>query len=318
MLMKIFNELEEIRDIGETAVALGNFDGVHYGHQKLIRTAVEAARARGLKSAVFTFSNHPKDVLPGMKPVKSIMFRYEKEDIIASLGVDYMFSLPFTRKIMKLPPEDFVKGLLLERLRSRLLVCGFNYRYGFRASGTPETLAVTAAQCGFDLIRIDPVMVEGNIVSSSLIRTLIASGQVERCPQYMGRHYAIGGEVVVGNRLGRRLGFPTSNLVIDEEMVTPPNGVYITYCVYEGRQYPSVTNVGVKPTIGLFGKNVETHIFDFDRILYGRTIRVEFLKKTRDEVKFDDYRDLEEQVLRDCREARAFHEKNGTLKVIER
>lgn len=126
---------------------------------------------------------------------------------------------------------------------------------------------------------------------------------------YMGRNYAIGGEVVVGNRLGRKLGFPTSNLVIDPAMVTPPNGVYVTYCTYNGVRYPSVTNVGIKPTIGHYHKNVETHIFNFDKELYGKKIIVEFLKKTRDEVKFDSIDELSEQIVRDCREAREFHDK---------
>ena len=166
-------------------------------------------------------------------------------------------------------------------------------------------------QEGFEVTEMPAYKIKGDIVSSTLIRTLVASGQVEKCMTYMGRNYMIGGEVVVGNRLGKKLGFPTSNLVIDPAMVTPPNGVYVTYCDYNGVRYPSVTNVGVKPTIGHYTKNVETHIFNFDKELYGKQITVEFLKKTRDEVKFDDVRDLSEQIVRDCREAKAFHEKIG-------
>ena len=129
---------------------------------------------------------------------------------------------------------------------------------------------------------------------------------------------AVGGEVVVGNRLGRKLGFPTSNLVIDNSMVTPPNGVYITYCDYNGVQYPSVTNVGNKPTIGKYDKNVETHIFNFDKELYGKKIVVEFLKKTRDEVKFDDVQELSDQIVRDCREAKEyFAAMSGETKTAE-
>ena len=307
--MIIFDSLQEIQGIEPTAVALGNFDGVHLGHQKLISNAVKCARDRGLKAAVFTFSNHPKDLLPTAKKVKSILYKHEKEQIIESLGLDYLFNIPFTEEIMVMDPDRFIREILLDRFHMKAAFCGFNYRFGKNASGTPALLENAGKGYGFTVDEMEPFMIDGNIVSSSLIRTMIASGQVERCQKYMGRNYEIGGEVVVGNKLGRTLGFPTSNLVIDETMVTPPNGVYITYCDYNGVRYPSVTNVGHKPTIGEYEKNVETHIFDFDRELYGKKIVVEFLKKTRDEVKFDDIQDLSDQIVRDCREAKAFHEK---------
>lgn len=308
--MKIFETLDDIMNIEASAVALGNFDGVHLGHQELIKRTVERAKADGLKGAVFTFSNHPKNLLPREKKVKSILCKDEKAQIIESLGVDYLFNIPFTKNIMTMPPEDFVQKLLLDKFNMKAAFCGFNYHFGYKAQGNPDVLREIGSKEGFDVTEMPAYKIKGDIVSSSLIRTLVASGQVEKCNIYMGRHYAIGGEVVVGNRLGRKLGFPTSNLVIDQDMVTPPNGVYITYCTYNGVRYPSVTNVGIKPTIGHYTKNVETHIFNFDKELYGKQIRVEFLKKTRDEVKFDNVRDLSEQIVRDCREAKAFHEKN--------
>lgn len=307
--MEIFETLQEIRDIEQTAVALGNFDGVHLGHQELIKRAVEKARVDGLKSAVFTFSNHPKDLLPKEKKVKNILTKADKELLIASLGVDYLFNIPFTKGIMTMSPEQFVQELLLDKFSMKAAFCGFNYHFGYKAAGNPNVLRSLGEEKGYEVTEIPPYKIRGEIVSSSLIRTLIASGQVEKCETYMGRHYTIGGEVVVGNRLGKKLGFPTSNLVIDPAMVTPPNGVYVTYCTYNGVRYPSVTNVGQKPTIGHYNKNVETHIFNFDKELYGKQITVEFLKKTRDEVKFDSVRDLSEQIVRDCREARLFHQK---------
>ncbi len=306
--MKNFETLEDIMDIEPSAVALGNFDGVHLGHQELIKKTVETAKERGLKAAVFTFANHPKNLLPHEKKVKNILYKDEKAKIIEDLGVDYLFNIPFTKSIMNMPPEDFVKELLVKKFNMKAAFCGFNYHFGYKAQGTPEVLRRIGEIEGFDVQEMPAYKIKGDIVSSSLIRTLVASGQVEKCQTYMGRHYAIAGEVVVGNRLGRKLGFPTSNLVIDQDMVTPPNGVYITYCTYNGVRYPSVTNVGIKPTIGHYNKNVETHIFNFDKELYGKRIKVEFLKKTRDEVKFDDVRELSEQIIRDCREAKAFHE----------
>jgi len=307
--LKIFTELYQIEEMEPTAVALGNFDGVHLGHQRLIKEAVDYAARNGVKSAVFTFSNHPKDLLPKAKKVKNILYKNEKAEIIASLGVDYLFEIPFTKAIMTMDPVYFIDHILINRFNMKAAFCGFNYRFGLEAAGNPDVLRNVGTDRGFEVFEMDPYKIKGNIVSSSLIRTLIASGQVEQCKTYMGRNYEIGGEVVVGNRLGRKLGFPTSNLVIDTSMVTPPNGVYVTFCDYNGVKYPSVTNVGNKPTIGHFNKNVETHIFDFDKELYGKKIIVEFLKKTRDEVQFDNIKDLSEQIVRDCREAKIYHEK---------
>ena len=309
--MILFETIEEIKDVEGTAVALGNFDGVHYGHQELIRQAVETAKERGLKSAVFTFSNHPKNLIPHTKKVKNIMFQGEKARIMENLGVDYLFNVPFTKEIMTMSPEAFVKELLLDKCNMKAAFCGYDYHFAYKASGNADVLREMGKENDFTVTQIPAFKIKGDTVSSSLIRTLIASGQVEKCETYMGRNYAIGGEVVVGNRLGRKLGFPTSNLVIDENMVTPPNGVYVTYCDYNGVRYPSVTNVGVKPTIGNYKKNVETHIFNFDSELYGKHITVEFLKKTRDEVKFDDIKDLSEQIIRDCRDAKEYHESIG-------
>ena len=138
-------------------------------------------------------------------------------------------------------------------------------------------------------------------------------GNVSECMKFMGRHYAIKGEVVVGNRIGRTIGFPTSNILIDEAMVTPPNGVYVTNCLYNGAIHPSITNVGVKPTIGKYNKNVETHIFNFDKELYGAQIKVEFLDKMREEFKFDSVEELSEQIAKDCEDAKNYHIRLGKV-----
>lgn len=315
--LKIYRTLEEINNMPEVAVALGSFDGVHLGHQELIRKTKGLSEEKGIKTAVFTFSNHPRDLIPGSVKVKNILYRQEKERIMEELGVDYLIDIPFTEEIMKMSPGDYVKNLLVSKLNASFVACGFNHRFGHKAEGTPEDLKSLGEELGFEAYVMDPFMVDGVLVSSTLIRELIAAGDVDKCREYMGRYYAISGEVVVGNRLGKSLGFPTSNLIIDESMVSPSNGVYITYCTYNAVRYPSVTNVGVKPTVGAFEKNVETHIFDFDRELYGKDIMVEFLLKTRDEVKFDSLEDLKAQIVRDCREAKRYHDENCESVVTE-
>ncbi|MDD6881432.1 MAG: bifunctional riboflavin kinase/FAD synthetase [Firmicutes bacterium] len=305
--MKIFYTLDEISNIEPTALALGNFDGIHKGHQELISKAVRAAKRHGIKSAVFTFSNHPRNSIAGQKPVKNILSREEKAALIENMGIDYLFDIEFTEDIQTMTAEAFIKDLLLGKFNAAETFCGFNYRFGYKAAGNVKMLKAYAKELGFTANEMHPVTVDGEVVSSTLIRGLIKSGEVDECYKYLGRNYDIGGEVVVGNRLGKSIGFPTSNIQIDESMVTPPNGVYITYCIYNGTKYPSITNVGVKPTIGEYKKNMETHIFNFDKELYGKHIKVEFLKMTRDEVKFGSVEELSQQIAKDCQQAKEYH-----------
>lgn len=305
--MKIFRNAEEIENIEPTSIALGNFDGVHKGHQELIRQSTACAGEAGLKSAVFTFSNHPKNVLSGKSLIKNILYPDEKAEILDGLGVDYLFSLDFTEEIMTLAPVDFIERLLIRRFRMKEAFCGFNFHFGYKARGNPEFLKENEEKYGYHLHVLEPYKIDGNVVSSTLIRNYIAIGAVDYCPAYMGRYYSIGGTVVVGNKLGRTMGFPTLNITIDDSMVTPSNGVYITYCAIDGRRYESITNVGIKPTIGKYKKNVETHIFDFNQDIYGKEIRVEFILKIRDEQKFDGVNQLSAQIKKDCAAARRYH-----------
>ena len=305
--MKIFNSLEQIVDVEESVIALGNFDGVHLGHQKLIFRAVRNAKSAGKKSAVFTFSNHPRNFLGKGEEVKSILYPGEKARIIRELGVDYLYNIEFNEEIMNTEAIDFVDNILLNKMNMKEAVCGFNYRFGKMAKGTPEVLMREGIIKGYGIHILEPIKIEGQIVSSTLIRNLIKEGEMIKCKTFMGRNYVVGGKVVVGNKLGRKLGFPTSNIYIDKKMVSPPNGVYVTICHHNGIDYPSITNVGVKPTIGKYEKNVETHIFNFDKILYNKEIRVEFIQKMRDEIKFDSIDELSKQIVADCEEAKRIH-----------
>ena len=311
--MRIYTSLEEIKNIEDTVVALGNFDGVHKGHQEIISRTVRSAEAAGLASAVFTFSNHTSTVLNSAKPVKNILYAAEKERIIRDMGVDYLISIPFTREILNLTAEEFIRTILVEKLHIREAYCGFNYSFGRMAAGTPEVLMHEGLKYGFGIHVQEPYMIDGVIVSSTYIRELISEGRMEEAARFLGRPYVIGGEVIMGNQLGRNIGFPTCNVVIDETMITPPNGVYITYCTVDGVRHPAVTNVGNKPTIGDYAKNIETHIFNFDREIYGEEISVEFIRRTRPEKKFDGIEALRKQIESDCITARVFHRERGVL-----
>lgn len=311
--MKIFNSLDEIKGIEPTVIALGNFDGVHKGHHQIIERTVKSAEAAGLKSAVFTFSNHTRTLLKNLPAVKNILYPEEKAEIMESMGIDYLFNIPFTKDILTMSPEAFVKDILVDRFRIREAYCGFNYSFGYKAMGTPEVLMHEGLKHGFGIHVQEPYMIDGVVVSSTYIRQLIADGKMEECTKFMGRMYSIGGEVVVGNKLGRTIGFPTSNIMLDETMAAPPNGVYVTFCTYNGTRYPSITNVGVKPTVGTYNKNIETHIFNFDKELYGKQIRVEFVKRMREERKFASVEELSKRIEHDCIMAKAYHREHGSL-----
>ena len=311
--MKIFNSLDEIKNIEPTVVALGNFDGIHKGHQEIISRSVKEAASAGLKSGVFTFSNHTSSVLENVPPVKNILYPDQKISILEGMGVDYMFNIPFTKEILSMTPERFIDEILVEKFNIREAYCGFNYTFGYKASGTPEVLMREGLKRGFGIHVQEPYMIDGIVVSSTYIRQLIEEGRMEECTKFMGRMYSIDGEIVMGNKLGRTLGFPTCNTVVDETMITPPNGVYVTTCSIEGVKYASVTNVGNKPTIGKYEKNIETHIFDFDEDVYGKQIRVDFIKHTRPERKFNGIEELKKQIQSDCIEARVYHRNRGTL-----
>ena len=311
--MKIFNSLDEITNIDPTVVALGNFDGVHKGHQEIINRSVKEAEAAGLKSGVFTFSNHTSSVLENVPPVKNILYPDQKISILEGMGVDYMFNIPFTKEILSMEPVTFIDEILVKKFNIREAYCGFNYSFGHRASGTPEVLVREGLKRGIGIHVQEPYIIDGIIVSSTYIRQLIEEGRMEECTKFMGRMYSIDGEIVVGNKLGRTIGFPTCNTVVDETMITPPNGVYITMCTIEGIRRPSITNVGVKPTIGKYEKNIETHIFNFDEDVYGKRIRVDFIRHTRPEMKFGSVDELKNQIQNDCIEARVYHRNRGML-----
>ncbi len=311
--MKVFNSLKEIHNIEPTVVALGNFDGIHKGHQEIISRTVKEAESAGLRSGVFTFSNHTSSVLENVPPVKNILYPDQKISILEEMGVDYMFNIPFTKEMLTMTPERFIDEILIDKFNIKEAYCGFNYTFGYKASGTPEVLMHEGLKRGLGIHVQEPYIIDDIVVSSTYIRQLIEEGRMEECTKFMGRMYSIDGEIVMGNKLGRTIGFPTCNTVVDDNMITPPNGVYITTCTIDGVKRPSVTNVGVKPTIGRYEKNIETHIFDFDEDVYGKRIRVDFIKHTRPEMKFNGIDELKNQIQSDCIEARVYHRNKGTL-----
>jgi riboflavin kinase/FMN adenylyltransferase len=306
--MITFTQLGNIGRIEKSAVAMGNFDGMHKGHIELVRRTVEGAARSGLKSAVFTFSNHSKNALAGKLIVRNIQYPEDKAAIIEALGVDYLFSVPFTERIQHMSKEAFVEELLLGTFNMAEAFCGFNFRYGYKAEGDADSMRAAGAGLGFPVHVLEAVRVDGQTVSSSLIRKLIAEGRMEECERFSGRKYFVEGVVSEGNRIGRTFGFPTLNINTDDNMVVPAHGVYVTECAVANENYAGVTNVGVRPTVGGAGTRiVETHLLDFNGDLYGMTVRVFFLKKLRNERRFANLELLAGQIEKDCADARKCH-----------
>ena len=286
-----------------TAVALGVFDGVHLGHRAILATAVARARVSELQALACTFDPHPAEVLqPGHAPVP-ISTLDERLALIAQTGVDATVVLAFTSDLAAVEPEAFVKDVLLERLRARDVVVGFNHTFGRGARGSARLLQALSQRMGFRCHVVPPLMIDGVAVSSSEIRAALNAGQVERANRYLGRPYAVGGEVVQGAGRGRTLGFPTANLRPDRPLLVPA-GVYACHAQVDGESHPAVVNVGVRPTFDEERLVIEAHLLDFSGALYGHAIRLAFVCRLRDERKFPGLEALREQIGLDIAAAR--------------
>ena len=286
-------------------IALGFFDGVHLGHQALLRTAVERAAEKDLSSAVFTFDRSPKEFVTGVK-VPLLTTNDERRATIQNLfPVDSVIIEPFDEQMMTMPWVDFVL-MLAQKYHAGWLVAGHDFRFGHKNAGTPALLCKKAAQLGMGCDIIPAVTLDGETVSSTLIRQLLRDGEMERARQLLGHSYTITGEVLHGKGLGRTIGAPTLNVIPAEGLLIPAYGVYATRVSVAGRQYDAVTNVGVRPTVDENGGvTVESHLLDVSEQLYGKECRVEFVKLLRREQKFADLSALQAQIAKDVADARA-------------
>jgi len=292
-----------------TGVGLGNFDGLHIGHMALINTLISECKLHGLKSVVYTFIKHPDHMLRKALISPLITANEQKTQLLASTELDYLYYEEFDEEYSQLSPDEFIKNILMDKLKIKLAVVGFNYRFGYMGRGDSEYLKRAGKKLGFRVIVMPPVKVNAEIVSSTLIRSYIRRGKIDRVFQLLGRHFSLTGTVVCGRHIGRTLGFPTANILANPEMVIPANGVYITKTRLEGRWLNGITNVGVAPTVR--GENIfsiETHLFEYEGDLYGKPIEVCFIQRLRGERKFENIAALKKQVAEDIEETRRYWE----------
>jgi len=285
-------------------LALGNFDGLHRGHQKILDRLRRVAAERGATSVVMIFDPHPPRIVRPDKAPPLLMTKTQKLEALARAGVQGAAIVRFTPELSRWSPETFVQAVLVDWLHVAEVWVGANFLFGHDRAGNFTLLRALGARYGFKTEKIDPVRYKDFVVSSTRIRRLVAEGRVDEAGALLGRQYYVDGTAVRGDGRGRTIGFPTANLCTENELL-PPHGVYATTATIDGVVRPSVTNIGVRPTVDRSGRTtIETHIFDVDRDLYGATIRVGFVLRLRDERAFDSVDALRDQIAADCDRAR--------------
>lgn len=312
--MQIYTDLQDINITDRTAVALGNFDGVHLGHIAVMNDALNAASEQGLKSLCFTFSNHPFNFIMHRTAddedgVKYICTEEEKIRLLENMGFDILVNIPFDENIMTTRADSFFNDIIVTALNAGYVSVGFNYTYGVRAEGKSSDLVRSCENAGIGVNVCDAVKVDSTVVSSTLIRNMIGSGDMEAVRKYLGRPLSFDGVVKHGKHIGTSNGVPTINIPAPNERMLPPNGVYFSRITVGGNTYDSISNIGTNPTVNddPSKKTIETFIFDFDEDVYGDDVTVYFEHFSRGEIHFGSKDELFAQIYRDCEDARKFH-----------
>ncbi len=296
----------EPRGWPEPALAVGNFDGVHRGHQALVALAVRDARASNGTSVVLTFDPHPSRVLSPDRAPASLMTLDQKAEILAGLGVDRLAVLPFTVELSRREPEEFARDVLQHALGARVVVVGSSFRFGRGRSGDLATLRRLGEALGFRVHGQRPVIARGGPISSTRIREALSRGDVEAARDFLGRRFFVDGTVVKGEGRGRQIGIPTANLDVVNETI-PGGGVYACWCRVredDAPTRPAAVNIGRRPTFGGGVVTVEAHVLDYEGDLYGRGLHVEFEQRLREESRFPNAEALVAQIRRDIADAR--------------
>jgi len=286
------------KKFARSVITLGNFDGVHLGHQELVRMVIRRAKETGAASMVVTFRPHPLKILAPEKCPPLISIYEEKIKLFESLGIDVLVKIPFTVEFSAMTPEDFVKNILCDTLGAIEIFVGCNYRFGRARQGDVQTLRRLGERYGFAVREVEQVSLGGEVISSTKIRTLLREGEVEHAARLLGRIYAITGIVVKGDGRGKGLGFPTANIA-PKHAIIPSDGVYAVRLSVRDRLYDGIANIGMRPTFNKKVLAIEVHVFDFDEDIYGEDISLYFIRKIREEKKFKNVDALVGQIRSD-------------------
>jgi len=309
--MKVVRKYEDLSTQVYRGVALGNFDGIHIGHQSLVTALLDECAENNLESCVYTFLNHPLNVITktNASPLQ-ITNTTMKERIFESHGIDVLFLDEFSETFMNLSPRDFVIEILVNKFKCKVVVVGFDYRFGNKGLGDINLLRSLGEEFSFKVIVVNPVEIDGMKVSSTKIRALIVNGDMEKANEFLGWSFTLVGQVVHGEGRGRILGFPTANISINPGQLIPQLGVYATKVVIEGNTYIGATSISSKPTFGNKDVTVETFILDYSGSAYGKDIEIIFTKKVRDQFKYNNENELIVQIQKDITNIKNIYKNN--------
>lgn len=301
--MKVVRGFQKVpSSLAPSVVAIGNFDGVHLGHQKIIHLAVEKAKNWSCQSAVYTFRPHPQSVLKPDRPIQLISSYDEKLEVFGQLGVDLVVEEPFDLNFSKIEPEKFFSDSILNKLNAKGVVVGYDFAFGKERHGHLSLLEELCKKASVELAVVPAFSLGGENVSSTKIRQYLNAGEIEKANSLLGRPFSYRGSVVTGDGRGRKIGFPTANLQPENKMLVP-YGVYATETCLDGKLYPSVTNIGIRPTFGSQAVLIETHLLNVSLDLYGKQIQVQLIRRLRGEKKFNSIDELKAQIALDIQQA---------------
>ena len=282
--MKVIFDPEEPIE-SPTSATIGNFDGVHAGHKRILKAVRETAESKGLSSCVITFHPHPQKVLQNID-IPLLMPIRERLRLLGNEGIDFVTCYTFTKEISKITAKDFISEMLIDRLKVKHLIIGPDFSFGRKREGNAELLKTMGKIYDFETNVLGPVFIDNEVVSSSAIRNLLKEGDTRKAARFLGYFYYIEGQVTEGEKRGRQIGYPTANLETDWDIL-PKTGVYATRAYLDDKKLESITNIGYRPTFGSSKLLIETHIFDFNSDIYGKRLRLEFVERIRDEKRFE-------------------------------
>ena len=296
--MKVTKGLKNALSSHPCILTLGTFDGIHKGHRTIISKLTSESKKHDLKSIILTFFPHPRNILSSKK-IKSISTIDEKIQIFSELDLDELIIQNFNKSFSEMGAEEFIK-LLVNNLNLKKIIVGYNHRFGKNRAADINVLRDFSIKYDFEVVEIKAFEVEKIKISSTKIRNAINDGNIDVCNNYLGYNFNINGTVVKGKSIGKSIGFPTANINITEEYkIIPKNGVYLVRCFFEKNKFYGMMNIGYNPTFGSNEKTIEVNIFDFNRDLYNKRIRIEFLKFIRHEIKFNTAEELQNQLIKD-------------------
>jgi riboflavin kinase / FMN adenylyltransferase len=301
--MEIIRDLETLARHPYPVTAIGNFDGVHLGHRAILKAAIDRAHAAGGTAFAITFDPLPAKLLVPSRAPQLILAPNDKLELLRLSGIDGVIVINFTLDLSMLPPRDFVRDYLRGKIGVREVVVGHSVSFGHNRAGNAAVMVELGRELGFDTTVVGPVKVGGIEVSSTKVRQLIGAGDLRGAAMLLGRCHFLQGPVVHGRERGRTIGFPTANLASETECI-PPDGVYATRVILDDGAYPSITNIGMRPTFSEHARSIEAHIFDFTRDIYGHRIKLELVERIRPERKFDNADELKAQIALDLSRAR--------------